>query len=75
VKLGIQIRPGMEIVPAGTVRVGADRHPVVATGEGWLKLIEVQWEGKPKVGGPDFINGLQPAEREGLRFQSDPPPA
>ena len=68
VKLGIQIRPDMEIVPAGTVRITADRHPVVATGAGWLKLIELQWEGKPKVGGPDFINGLQPAEREGLRF-------
>ncbi len=69
VKLGVQLPGGMEIVPAGTVRFSADRHPVVATGEGWLKLIEVQWEGKPRLGGPDFLNGLQPAERESLRFQ------
>lgn len=52
----------------GDVRIGTDRHPYVKAGEGWLKLIEVQWEGKPRVSGPDFVNGLQPAEREGLRF-------
>jgi methionyl-tRNA formyltransferase len=69
VKLGIQLPPGMEIVPAGTVRIAPDRFPVVATGQGWLKLLEVQWEGKPRVSGPDFVNGLQPAEREALKFQ------
>jgi methionyl-tRNA formyltransferase len=53
----------------GTVRIGADRHPYVATGRGWLMLREVQWEGKPKVSGPDFVNGLQPAEREALRLE------
>src|SRR5690606_1185009 len=52
----------------GDVRFSSDRHPLVATGDGWLKLVEVQWEGKPRVGGPDFVNGLQPAERENLRF-------
>jgi methionyl-tRNA formyltransferase len=53
----------------GTVRIGTDRFPYVATGRGWLQLREVQWEGKPKVAGPDFVNGLQPAEREGLRLE------
>lgn len=53
----------------GSVRIGADRFPYVATGSGWLQLREVQWEGKPKVAGPDFVNGLQPAEREGLRLE------
>lgn len=52
----------------GTVFFTADRHPLVATGGGYLKLVEMQWEGKPRTGGPDFVNGLQPAEREGLRF-------
>ncbi|MEO6094778.1 MAG: methionyl-tRNA formyltransferase [Fibrobacteria bacterium] len=69
VKLGIQIQQDTEIVACGTVRIGPDRHPLVATGQGWLKLVEVQWEGKPRLGGPDFVNGLQPAEREALRFQ------
>jgi methionyl-tRNA formyltransferase len=53
----------------GEVRYSVDRHPLVATGGGWLKLMEVQWEGKPRVSGPDFVNGLQPAERENLRFR------
>jgi methionyl-tRNA formyltransferase len=52
----------------GEARISEDRHPVVAAGEGALKLIEVQWEGRPKVTGPELINGLQPAERESLRF-------
>ncbi len=55
-------------VEPGMVRFGNDRHPYVKAGEGWLKLIEMQWEGKPRVAGPDFVNGLQPAERDGLRF-------
>jgi methionyl-tRNA formyltransferase len=53
----------------GAVRIGTDRHPYAATGSGWLMLREVQWEGKPKVSGPDFVNGLQPAEREALRLE------
>lgn len=52
----------------GEVRYSVDRHPLVATGGGWLKLLEVQWEGKPRVSGPDFVNGLQPEERQGLKF-------
>jgi methionyl-tRNA formyltransferase len=69
VRLGIQLAPETEIVESGTVRISPDRYPLVATGEGWLRLVEVQWEGKPRVSGPDFVNGLQPAERENLRFQ------
>jgi methionyl-tRNA formyltransferase len=52
----------------GEVHIGEDRHPVVSTGEGRLKLVEVQWEGRPKTTGPDLVNGLQPAEREALHF-------
>ena len=59
------------IVPAGTVRFSPDRFPIVATGNGWLRLVEVQWEGKPRVSGPDFVNGLQPAERDSLRFAAN----
>ncbi len=51
----------------GEVRFSRDRHPLVGTGSGVLKLIEMQWEGKPRLGGPDFINGLQ--DRDGLRFE------
>ena len=50
----------------GEVRFSADRHPLVGTGDGVLKLLEVQWEGKPRLGGPDFINGLQ--DRDNLAF-------
>lgn len=60
-------RPG-DAAP-GTLRLGTDRCPYVATGSGWLMLREVQWEGKPKVTGPDFVNGLQPAEREAFRLE------
>ncbi|HKP94893.1 MAG TPA: methionyl-tRNA formyltransferase [Fibrobacteria bacterium] len=68
VRLAAGMGPQVDIVAAGTVRVSEDRFPLVATGEGWLKLVEVQWEGKPRVSGPDFVNGLQPAERKDLRF-------
>ncbi|MBW8886906.1 MAG: methionyl-tRNA formyltransferase [Fibrobacteres bacterium] len=57
-----------ESAEPGTVRIGTDRYPYVATGRGWLMLREVQWEGKPRVSGPDFVNGLQPAERENFRL-------
>ncbi len=65
--------PGIEAVDGsgatpGDVIVSVDRHPLVKTGSGWLKLIRVQWDGKPRVSGPDFINGLQPPEREKLKF-------
>jgi methionyl-tRNA formyltransferase len=50
----------------GVLSVDADRFPLVGTGDGWLKLLEVQWEGKPRMSGPDFINGLRGAQ--GMRF-------
>jgi methionyl-tRNA formyltransferase len=52
----------------GSLIIGADRHPYVKAGDGYLRLVEVQWEGKPRLSGPDFVNGLQPAERDGMRF-------
>lgn len=58
--------PGSPLRP-GEVRFSQDRHPLVGTGDGVLKLIEMQWEGKPRMGGPDFINGLQ--DRDNLRFE------
>ncbi len=51
----------------GEVRISADRHPLVGTGAGVLKLLEVQWEGKPRLHGPDFVNGLQ--NRDDLCFE------
>lgn len=53
----------------GSVLVSADRRPLVMTGRGLLELVQVQWEGKPRLQGPDFLNGLQPAERDGLHFE------
>jgi methionyl-tRNA formyltransferase len=40
-------------------------EPLVGTGEGRLRLVEVQWEGKPRISGRDFVNGLR---GEGIRF-------
>lgn len=37
----------------------------VGTGDGRLQLLEVQWEGKPRISGRDFVNGLRGAA---LRF-------
>lgn len=42
-------------------------EPFVGTGEGTLRLLEVQWEGKPRISGRDLVNGLRGA---GLRFAS-----
>lgn len=61
--------PGPMVAGPGVVRIGSDRYPYAATGDGWLQLREVQWEGKPKLAGPDFVNGLQPAERDSLRLE------
>jgi methionyl-tRNA formyltransferase len=66
---GGEAEPGTVRADPGSVRIGTDRHPYVATGRGWLMLREVQWEGKPRVSGPDFVNGLQPAEREALKLE------
>lgn len=52
----------------GEVSISEDRHLLVATGEGRLKIVEAQWEGRPRMNGPDLVNGLQPAERDSLRF-------
>lgn len=43
----------------GTLRVDLTRHPVVVTGEGGLRLLEVQQEGRPRVSGPEWVNGLR----------------
>jgi methionyl-tRNA formyltransferase len=59
---------GADKAQPGEVVIGPDRFPWVATANGWLQLLEVQWEGKPRVDGRDFVNGLQPADRENLRF-------
>lgn len=40
-------------------------EPFVRTGDGRLRLVEVQWEGKPRISGRDLVNGLRGA---GLRF-------
>jgi methionyl-tRNA formyltransferase len=40
-------------------------EPYVGTGEGRLQLVEVQWEGKPRISGRDFVNGLR---GERIRF-------
>ena len=37
----------------------------VGTGEGRLQLVEVQWEGKPRISGRDLVNGLRGAD---IRF-------
>jgi methionyl-tRNA formyltransferase len=34
-------------------------EPFVGTGEGALQLLEVQWEGKPRISGRDLVNGLR----------------
>lgn len=47
----------------GEISVDATRHPVVGTGEGALRLLEVQQEGRPRVSGPDWVNGLREIPR------------
>jgi methionyl-tRNA formyltransferase len=42
-----------------------DGVPVIGTGRGGLELVEVQWEGKPRISGRDFVNGLR---GESIRF-------
>ena len=59
-----QVVSGDSIEP-GILRVDS-QIPVVGTGDGSLRLIEVQWEGKPRISGRDFINGLR--GEEALRF-------
>lgn len=42
-------------------------EPLVGTGDGRLRLLEVQWEGKPRITGRDLVNGLRGG---GVRFQT-----
>jgi methionyl-tRNA formyltransferase len=42
----------------GELRV-ENGEPLVGTGAGTLHLLEVQWEGKPRITGRDFVNGLR----------------
>jgi len=49
--------PGVVVVEGG--------EPFVGTGSGRLRLVEVQWEGKPRISGRDLVNGLR---GEPLRF-------
>jgi methionyl-tRNA formyltransferase len=44
----------------GELRV-IDGEPFVGTGDGLLQLVEVQWEGKPRISGRDLVNGLRGA--------------
>ncbi len=50
-------------IEAGSGEPGAvvveDGEPRVGTGEGRLRLVEVQWEGKPRISGRDLVNGLR----------------
>jgi methionyl-tRNA formyltransferase len=46
-------RPGVVAVEGG--------EPFVGTGSGRLHLLEVQWEGKPRISGRDLVNGLRGA--------------
>jgi methionyl-tRNA formyltransferase len=48
----------------GELRV-AGGEAFVGTGDGALQLLEVQWEGKPRISGRDLVNGLR---GENLRF-------
>lgn len=43
-------RPGSAQAP-GTVQVDAHGRPHVATGEGWLELLDVSWDGSPRQPG------------------------
>jgi methionyl-tRNA formyltransferase len=58
--------PG-EVFRVDRVAHGAEEHggPVVACGEGALRLDEVQPAGKPRMGGLSFVNGYHP---EGSRL-------
>ncbi|MBU0625204.1 methionyl-tRNA formyltransferase [Patescibacteria group bacterium] len=41
----------------GTITTTKNRHPQVATADYWIKLIEVQPEGKKPISGRDFLHG------------------
>jgi methionyl-tRNA formyltransferase len=43
----------------GELAVDANHFPLVGTGNGTLRLIEVQVEGRPRVSGHEFVNGMR----------------
>ncbi len=50
----------------GTISISDDKYPVVSCGADSLKLIEVQCQGKAKVDGKVFLNGIQ--DKSVLKF-------
>ncbi len=50
----------------GHIAISHDRYPMVGCGNGALKLLEVQLEGKPRTDGASFFNGVQ--DKAGLIF-------
>jgi methionyl-tRNA formyltransferase len=51
-------RPEQGSAEPGVVAVEGG-EPFVGTGSGRLRLVEVQWEGKPRISGRDLVNGLR----------------
>ena len=59
----LKIHRGLPVAGAGTpgtVVRSDEAGPVVACGEGALRLDEVQPAGKARMSGPDFVNGYRP---------------
>lgn len=52
--------------PSGTI-LAADPFPILALNEGSLELLEVQPEGKKRMSGRDWINGLRLRPGESIR--------
>ena len=44
----------------GSVLSAGEHGPVVACGSGAVELVQVQPAGKPRMAGPDFVNGYRP---------------
>ncbi len=53
--------PGRAIVQGGRMMVSCAQNT-------WLELIEVQLEGKKRLSAAEFLRGVQPGERSGLRL-------
>jgi methionyl-tRNA formyltransferase len=47
-------------------RVVSARPLRIATGDGWLELLEVQLEGRKRIPAADFVNGQRVVENESL---------
>jgi methionyl-tRNA formyltransferase len=63
---GVEI-PGRALEP-GRVVVRDSRMLAACARGTWLELIEVQVEGKKKLNATEFLRGVQPGERSGLRL-------